>query len=460
MAFTSGIARTVITPYWGVELTGWGYYIERRWQRVRDDLCATALVVDDGEHAAVIIAVDLMVIDDRFTALAREKISAEIGIPPHAILLTASHSHNAPAAGGLRGAGECDQDYADWASRQAATAAILAWRSRAPATVSVARTEVAGLAYNRTRVAGPTDNRLTTLWISRTASDGEDSAEPLAAVINFQAHPCVQTILRPWDVTRDVPGEVCDRLEAAIPGITAMYIQGACGDVNFNPEYSTPERNAEPAQALADAAIASRSNAKVVQRPAVAAAMLTAQIPTRRWTDAEIDADRREALSRMATGNTTGWRDTIGRVMTNRPDDMVKRHGGDELKAVQSMCRFNLEWTEQMLVDLHTRPEMLSTEVQAVRIGDLTVVSNSSEFFTTLALDVRSRAKSPELMIACYANGRIGYVPDAYDVERKTYAAYQSPKYCNQFPFTDESGPALCDAMVEVCEQVSRGASA
>ena len=45
--FQAGIARREITPFWGVELTGWGYYIERRWQRVHDPLYATALVVDD-----------------------------------------------------------------------------------------------------------------------------------------------------------------------------------------------------------------------------------------------------------------------------------------------------------------------------------------------------------------------------------------------------------------------------
>jgi neutral ceramidase len=55
-------------------------------------------------------------------------------------------------------------------------------------------------------------------------------------------------------------------------------------------------------------------------------------------------------------------------------------------------------------------------------------------------------------MIACYANGRIGYMPDAHDVERRTYAAYQSPKYCNQFPFTPQSGPAMCDAMLAAIE--------
>jgi hypothetical protein len=56
-------------------------------------------------------------------------------------------------------------------------------------------------------------------------------------------------------------------------------------------------------------------------------------------------------------------------------------------------------------------------------------------------------------MLACYSNGRIGYMPDAHDVERRTYAAYQSPKYCNQFPFTAQSGPAMCEAMLEVIEQ-------
>ena len=44
-------------------------------------------------------------------------------------------------------------------------------------------------------------------------------------------------------------------------------------------------------------------------------------------------------------------------------------------------------------------------------------------------------------MLACYANGRIGYLPDEHDIAARSYAGYQSPKYCDQFPFTPESGP-------------------
>jgi neutral ceramidase len=443
MPFAAGISRTSITPFEGVELTGWGYYIERRWRHIRDDLQATALVVDDGRHTAAIVALDLMVIDDRFTRITRERISAATGIPPDAIMLTCSHSHNAPAAGGLRGVGECDPTYEDWASQQAANATILAWRNRTPAHATIAHDDIHGLSYNRTRPAGPVDTRLTTLRI--VTADGA----PLAFVVNFQAHPCVQTILRPWDVTRDAPGEVCDRIEAAQPGVTAMYIQGACGDVNFDPAYSATERCHEPARSISTAALCSQDGGGELVDPVVSATTVMARIPTRRWTREEIDADRVEAEGRLATGDIVGWREGIGRVMTNNPADMVARHGGDEVRAVRAMARFNVEWTSQMLADVATRPEVLDTEVQAVRIGDLSIVANASEFFTTLALDVRSRSPAAELMIACYANGRIGYMPDSYDVDRRTYAAYQSPKYCNQFPFTHDSGPAMCQAMLD-----------
>ncbi len=47
--------------------------------------------------------------------------------------------------------GECDPFYEDWASRQAATAAILAWRQREPATVRSGHAELSDFTENRTR---------------------------------------------------------------------------------------------------------------------------------------------------------------------------------------------------------------------------------------------------------------------------------------------------------------------
>lgn len=441
-----GISQTSLTPCRGIELTGWGYYIQRYWRQVHDDLQATALVIDDGHKTIVLLALDLMVIDSKFTERTRQRIHAATGIAHDAILLTCSHSHNAPAAGGLLGVGECSPVYEDWASRQAATAAILAWHNRSPAKLTTSRTRLTGQTFNRTRPDGEVDDSVTTLMAVTP------QGQPLAFVVNFGAHPTVTTDWRPFDVSRDLPGEVCDLIEQQLPGVTCLYVQGACGDVNFLRDYVDETRHKEPAQLLARAALASQREGIPMQSDVVACCSKIARLPTRRWLPEEIYQDREEARRRLETGDVSNWRQTIGRSMTNRPDDMVARHGGDEVKAVLAMARFHREWTDRILRDLQTRPEYLETEVQTLRIGDLYMTANSSEFFSPFALDVRRRANVPELMIACYSNGRIGYLPDAHDIEAKSYAGYQSPKYCDQFPFTPQSGPAMCEAMLQTIE--------
>ena len=167
----AGVARVDLTPFHGVELTGWGYYIERRWRTVRDALHATALAADDGGRAVIVVALDLMVIDSGFTARTRERIRQATGVPDEAILLTCSHSHNAPSAGGLLGAGACDPFYEDWASRQAATAAVLAWECREPAVIRTGATQVDTLTFNRTRTAGVVDPTLSVACLQRPSGE-------------------------------------------------------------------------------------------------------------------------------------------------------------------------------------------------------------------------------------------------------------------------------------------------
>lgn len=448
--FIAGVGRTELTPFPGVELTGWGYYIERVWQQVRDPLYATALVCEDDSHVAVVLALDLMVIDAHFARNVREQLQAQLGIPPEAVLLTCSHSHNAPAAGGLRGVGECDPAYEAWAAQQAAAAALVAWENRVPAQMVCGSRPCPGLTFNRTRSEGVVDDLLTIARIDRVAGG------PLAVLVNFAAHPTVMTDLGPWDVSRDVPGEICDQLEAHYPGAFALYLQGACGDTNFLRSFQTPENCHEPANQLAAAAIEILETAQPVASSPIACSSRLAQLPTRRWTREEIEQDRREAQRRLDEQDFTNWQETLGRSMTNRPADMITRHGGDEAKAVQAMCRFHLEWTMEMLIDFESRPEVLETEVQALRIGELFIVANAAEFFSPFARAIRESFGSAPLMIACYSNGRIGYLPDAYDIEAKSYAGLQSPKYCNQFPFTAESGPTMCQHMLAALEECQR----
>ncbi len=147
----AAIARTCINPFWGVELTGWGYYLGRTWRHIHDNLNATSLVIGNGDTQIVIVSLDLMVLSAEFTLQVRQQIAAATNIPAANILVCCEHSHNAPASGGLRGVGEVDPIYETFAARQAATSAIMAFHDLHPAKLSTATTALEGLTFNRTR---------------------------------------------------------------------------------------------------------------------------------------------------------------------------------------------------------------------------------------------------------------------------------------------------------------------
>jgi hypothetical protein len=445
----AGVARARLSPPWGVELAGWGYYLRRTWQRVRDHTAATAFVIGDGKRNVALAAVDLMYADRDFTQAVRTEVARHTDLRPEAVCVGCSHSHNTPTAALIRGAGEIDEGYKAWAVRQTATAVIQAWNERQPASFRVGKTDLPGWTYNRTRDGGPVDTQLS-VW---RADDAR--GRPLAAVVNYQAHPTVMMGLGAQDLSRDFPGHVTDILEAALPGITALYFQGACGDVNFDACWQEPGRSHEPGHAVAGAALQAWAAARLLERAAVAAVDQPAELPTRRWELAEIQRDLDEADYRLRTGDTTGWMDGLGRVIVNHPARLPERYGGDVGKAVQAVSRFGVEWAREALRDLSTRPLTLTTPVQALRVGDAYLAANGSEFFSTLALDLRRTWPRDDLMIVGYANDSIGYVPDAHDVERRSYAANQSPKFKGQFPFTTESGAVLVQAMFAALRSVS-----
>src|SRR2546421_6336721 len=158
--FLVGISRRIITPPPGVELAGLGYYLNRTWKHVRDDLRATALVIGDGERCVAILALDLMYNDAVLTKTIRSLVAARTDIRPEALCVNCSHSHNAPTAGLIIGAGERDVEYLANAAKEAAEAVIQAWRQRKPARLFTGRGELTAMTFNRTRENGPVDTRV------------------------------------------------------------------------------------------------------------------------------------------------------------------------------------------------------------------------------------------------------------------------------------------------------------
>jgi hypothetical protein len=170
----------------------------------------------------------------------------------------------------------------------------------------------------------------------------------------------------------------------------------------------------------------------------------------------EINRDREEALHRLQTGDIKDWLTGFARVIVTYPDRLPRRYGGSVEKTVAAVSRFGAEWTEAILSELNKRPEFIETEIQAMRIGDVWLVAHSSELFTSLGLEVRKQWPHPDLFMLGYSNGALGYLPDAYDIKRCSYAANQSPKFTGQFPFTEESGNFLVTNLVNSLRELKQ----
>src|SRR5581483_3663136 len=367
-----------------------------------------------------------------------------------AICVNCSHSHNAPTAGFIRGCGDQNQDYLSFAVKEAAAAVIEAWRKQTAARLFAGSENLKGMTFNRTRENGPTDTRVSVLRADTL--DGKS----LAVAVNFHSHCTAHMEVDLFAVSRDWPGEVVDQIEAALPGTTAMYLQGTCGDVNFRREFNGTEKRFEPARAVSTIALQARQSARAVDEPGVVSLTRNVSLPTRRWEREEILRDREEGLHRLKTGDTTGWLDGLARACVNQPERLPLRYGGSVEKAVQAIARFGVEWTADMLQTLDTRPEKPDAEIQVIRIGDVYFAANPSELFTSLGLDLRRCWKKEDLFMLGYSNGSVGYLPDAHEIQRGGYAAIQPPKSTGQFPFTPQPRPALVDGLLAALEDLDR----
>jgi hypothetical protein len=333
---------------------------------------------------------------------------------------------------------------------QAVEAVVEAWQTRQAATLRVGVGEVKDLTFNRTRENGPIDTRLSVLRADST------NGKTFAIAFNFHSHLTAHLETDFRAISRDWSGEVIDQIEGALPGVIAMYLQGTCGDVMLKPEFNSTNRRFEPAQVITKIALNSIEKSRLVSGEAVHAAVEKVKLPTRRWAREEIQRAHEEGLYRLHTGDTKDWLTGFASVVSTYPYQLPVRYGGSVEKTVQAISKFAVEWTTDTLPILDSRPEYLHAEVQAIRVGDVFFIAQPSELFTTLGLAIRASAGIDDLFMLGYSNGNIGYLPDAYDVKRGSYAALQSPKFTGQFPFVAESGDVLVSGAVKVLREVAK----
>ena len=106
----AGFGRIEITPPRGVELAGYGYYLKRQCDSVRDPLYLRVLMLEAGGEKQLICCFDLLGVSREISdRVIRE--AGKLGIPRERVMTVSIHTHTGPVIRYHNGCGEVDEAY-------------------------------------------------------------------------------------------------------------------------------------------------------------------------------------------------------------------------------------------------------------------------------------------------------------------------------------------------------------
>ncbi len=247
-----GTGRAEITPPLEVSiLMSSGQKLWEPFRGVRLPLYARAVVIQRDERIVALVALDLIGLAGEAVggmARFREWIVAAAGgaVSADDLVLASSHTHSAPESIALTDLKDTEP-FQRWTRRlaeQIGSAIRTAAGNLRPCRLAVAEQPAPGMNVNRRvktkrgighawgelspeQVIGPEGPHDESV---RVAAFLDARDEPIAILVNATAHPVLEMCLP--DVSPDYPGEMAIVLENRYPSASALFLQGACGNIN------------------------------------------------------------------------------------------------------------------------------------------------------------------------------------------------------------------------------------
>ncbi len=405
-AISAGACAVDITAPIGISMGGYGAR-QGVSTGIHDPLHVRCLVLSDGTTTIAIAICDLVGVGPDIVDGARELIEQETGIPAANVLVGATHTHSGPA--GLR-IGSIDTDFVKVTGRKVAGAVRLAYDRLQPVTLKFGTATVTTVGQNRRHPDGPIEPTARILLASPEAG-----GTPVATLVNYACHA---TVLEHDNLlySADFPGATARFIERELGG-TAIYVQGACGDINpvwMRHDFVETDRiggilgaaavqvahelrpvgEGQWAVNLSWSEQTPADNPGTRLDPALAVAREVIEVPRRVLRERDVIAKEIESLE--------------AKLAKLGPDDV------DGRRAIRP--RLNEVRMEYVFAG-RGRAEPGQTEkaeVQAFRLApDCVVVSLPGEFFVDIGRDIERQCGYPHVLIAGYANNYLGYVPTA-----------------------------------------------
>lgn len=377
----AGAARVDITPsdsfgltnLWGTALTG-----------AHDHIFVRAIVIDNGETSAAILAIDTVEVADGMPFV--ERIAKETGIPADHIVIAATHDHSAPmislsnADGFHRVTPEGAAFVASVGNHlveavKQAQGALQPARfgvSHGSADININRDELTpqGYIYGR-NPAGFSDK---TVWVIRFESL---TGQPIALLINYAVHATVIG-LKNTLLTGDIPGATSHFVEQYYGDkVVALWTSGAAGD----------------------------------QHPVI---MSDAGTPS--------DYEAVDVLGRLLGEEVVRVSDAMKSPITH-----ARIWGAEKFVSCPGQKVLGRGTGQPMRDVKSVDAAPVSFRLGALMIDKVALTEVSGEVVSKIYQDLRKQSPYPNTVMLTLANGRVGYIPDDASYDIWTHEAIDSP---------------------------------
>ncbi len=399
--FRAGVASVDISPTRFPVIIAGGF-LEGRGDRNQDALYVRAFVFDDGKMQIAIAVVDTCMMEQSLIDQAKEIASSQCGIPINRMLVSATHSHSAPAAMGCLGTRQ-DKQYADELPGKIAAAIVKAHTRLQPAKIGYAAIDDWRHTHNRRWIrkpenkvvdpfgqatglahmhpgylspdvvgpSGPVDPKLT--MISLQTADGK----PLGILANYSQHYFGSPA-----VSSDYFGLFCKRIAKLVgqsegESFIAALSQGTSGDLMWM-DYGSANRSVALSDYANEVADVAHQALRSIQHHPSANLGFVEKTLTLNY--------RVPDIQRLE------WaRPIAAQIVDDLPKNIPQVYAREALI-------------------LHQR-QKTSIKLQAIRIGDLTIAAIPNEVYAITGLKLRQRTPARFHFNVELANGAEGYIP-------------------------------------------------
>ena len=403
-----GAAVTDVTPLKFPVLVNGGM-VARSISVVHTKVSARALVIESGENRIAMVVVDSCMIPRPLCDEAKQLASQRTRLRPDQIMISATHSHTAPASMGCLGT-DADPTYVPYLREKLAEAIAAAEKNLESAEIGWGSADAAKFTALRRWVRRPdriandpfgnptvrANMHAASNWDDVTGESGPEDPElgmiafrsksgrPLAVLANFSMH-----YFGDRDLSADYFGLFSEGFKAQVtadepagdhPPFVGILSHGCSGDI-WRRDYAIPADK--------------RDNPTIdAYTNGLLEIALAAYESIEYRDDADVAmAERRMTLNyRVPDQQRLEWAQKIIEEMGDRP-----------LKTqVEVYAR------EQLI--LHERQ---STEIvlQAIRIGDIAIATTPNETYALTGLKIKLQSPVKHTMVIELANGGDGYIP-------------------------------------------------